>query len=95
MKSDELTSDEVAFARVSVLVVEELARATKAHGPMPTAHHALGVISEELWEFQMEVFKKEKERSRANMRLELTQTAAMCMRALIDLELMDDATQSD
>lgn len=70
----------------------ELRRATAKHGPMASRHEAYGVILEELDEFWDEVKKnpaKMDEASRStwrhNLKVELTQVAAMAARALFDL----------
>ena len=68
-------------------VASEVARAEAQHKPLNSAHEAYAVILEELEEFKAEVFKKAQWRDRTQMRLELIQLAAMCARAVKDLEL--------
>lgn len=82
-----------ADARVVRLVYEELLRARQLHAPMHSAHEAKAVIEEEFEEFWAEVKRREECRDPRKMARELIQTAAMCMRALLDLGLMesDDA----
>jgi hypothetical protein len=70
---------------------EELEIAMEKHKPLNSAHEAYAVILEELDEFWEEVRKKREERSREAMRTELIQTAAMCVRAIHDLDLYDPA----
>jgi hypothetical protein len=75
-------------------VAAEVKRAMSLHPPMHSAHEAFAVIVEELEEFWEDVKinpKKLSEGQRTerleHMRGELTQTAAMCLRALVDLGL--------
>jgi hypothetical protein len=75
-------------------VQDEVVEATAAHGPMTSRHEAFGVILEELDEFWDEVKlnpAKMSPEGRSNweqrMRKELIQTAAMCVRAVLDLGL--------
>lgn len=66
-------------------VRKEMLRATKEHGRIHTAHEAYGIIKEEFEEFWDEVKKKNPMAS--SLLEELKQTAAMCLRTVIDLEL--------
>lgn len=68
-------------------IVAELQRAQSLHAPMANAHEALAVIEEEVFEFKLEVYKKQSTRDKKKMRAELVQSAAMCMRAIIDCDL--------
>ena len=68
-------------------VFDEMLSATDKYGGFNSAHEAYGVILEELEEFWDEVKKKRKLRNTENMRKELVQTAAMCMKAAISLGL--------
>jgi hypothetical protein len=65
---------------------EEMSRAVDSHGPMTTPHEAAAVIREEFEEFWDEV----KQRSHDHQRMadELIQVAAMCNRAVLDLNLL-------
>jgi hypothetical protein len=78
------------FATIAIQVVAEAGRAARIHDPMHSPHEAYGVIKEEFEEFWAEVkafnLPKGKD-TRPNMRLELIQTAAMCIRAIRDLNL--------
>lgn len=65
----------------------ELFAAENAHDKMNSAHEAYAVILEELDEFWEEVRKKRSERLNVRMRDELVQTAAMCVRAIRDLDM--------
>jgi hypothetical protein len=77
------------LARIEVLVEREIHKAMEKHESMHSPHEAYAVILEELDEFWEEV-KKQKP-SNANMRVELTQVAAMAMRAIHNLKLLEDA----
>ena len=68
-------------------VFDEMLSATEKYGGFNSAHEAYGVILEELDEFWDEVKKKRSLRNTDNMRTELVQTAAMCMKAAISLGL--------
>ena len=74
--------------KVTADVRHELAMAMEAHLPLNSVHEAYAIILEELDEFWEEVRKNQKNRSPDNMRLELTQIAAMACRAMIDLNLL-------
>ncbi len=75
--------------RAAQLALDELGRARAGNGPMASAHEAYAVILEELDEFKAEVFKKSSQRSRLRMRSELVQVAAMALRALVDLSVLE------
>jgi len=63
----------------------ECERARRKHAPMHSPHEAYGVIGEEFDEFWDEV--RAQQHDKAAMRKELIQTAAMCVRAIRDLNL--------
>lgn len=75
--------------------IAELYRATDMHGHMHSVHEAYAVILEELDEFWDEVKTKvpkeagplQRSIHRSRMQRELIHTAAMCCRAVIDLDL--------
>ena len=76
------------------LIANEALLAMEFHPPLRNAHEAYAVILEELEEFWEQVKINPRKLSEAEhttrleqMRIELTQTAAMCLRALVDLEL--------
>lgn len=75
-------SDDVLAA-----VASELTKARDQHAPLNSAHEAYAVILEELDEFKAEVWKSRRNRSRAAMRAELIQIAAMAIRTIEDLSL--------
>lgn len=93
MNSSTISLDAMAIAAVA----EELNRARSLHPvAMNSAHEAYAVIAEELDEFWEEVRARRSDRNRLNMREELLQTAAMCVRAITDLGLFKQAvTPSD
>ena len=71
-------------------VALEAKRASDIYEPMNGPHEAYAIIKEEFEEFWDEVkaYSIPKGRdTRANMRLELIQTAAMCIRTIKDLGL--------
>jgi hypothetical protein len=69
------------------MVQAELERATGIHAPMPTEHHAYGVMYEELEEWRLEV----KAHDRAKAITELVQLAAMVRRCARDVYRLGDA----
>lgn len=68
-------------------VGEELRCAMKKHAPMHSAHEAFAVILEEVDEYKAEVWKQKLHKE--NAAKELLQIAAMSLRAIFDLELID------
>lgn len=68
-------------------VGQELEQAMREHAPaFASMHEAHSVILEELEEFWEEVRKKRSERSEPRMRYELTQLAAMAVKAMLQLK---------
>ncbi len=65
----------------------ELDGATQKFAPFASDHEAYGVITEEYREYETHVFKKAGARDREEMRQELVQIAAMCVRAVVELHL--------
>lgn len=63
----------------------EVERAEGLHAPLNSMHEAYAVILEELDEFWEEVRKKSGERNHVNARTELIQTAAMCVRTILNV----------
>lgn len=77
--------------RFEELVEEELVSAKDMHpGDFNSPHEALGVIQEEVHEFQCEVFLKPIQRNRGRMLKELVQVGAMAQRAAEDLGLLEE-----
>jgi hypothetical protein len=68
-------------------VRDELSLAMAKHPAMTNAHEAYAIILEELDEFWAEVKSQGHQRSPEKMREELLQTAAMAIRAIVDLKL--------
>ncbi len=68
-------------------VLNEFRRATAKHPPMHSHHEAYAVIKEEFEEYWTEVMKGGKTCPRVpeQLRQELVETAAMCLRAIHDL----------
>lgn len=79
---------------VLIDVYNEVTRAIKLHKPLASLHEAHSVIAEEFdefWDFVKMNPKKMNDDARAewrkHIREELIQTAAMCVRAVYDLNL--------
>ena len=74
---------------VTEQVAQEVRRAIQIHRGMRCAHEAYAVILEELDEFweQVKINPAKQALRKGRLRSELIQTAAMCVRAVIDLEL--------
>lgn len=86
LEAQELLEKEKAVRQELLHVEAEVFRAMGMHSPLNSAHEAYSVILEELEEYKAEVFKKRSLRDRDAMRTELIQTAAMCIRAIVDLK---------
>ena len=71
--------------QISEEVSNELHQIRQQQRPFNSAHEAYGVISEEVAEFFDEVRLKRKDRNPLRMRHELTQIAAVAIRAATDL----------
>ena len=69
-----------------------VARQRKGDGDVPSHHHALSTIQEEVTEYQSQVWKKDKSQDRFNMVSELVQIAARAQQAAEDL-LPDELNQ--
>ena len=67
------------------LVVEELVKARKKHGPMLSVHEGYAVILEELDEVWDEVKKRTKERDLDNLLIELIQVSSMAQKMAEDI----------
>ena len=61
----------------------EFLRASSIHPVLHSKHEALAVIEEEFLELREDIF--EKYHADTDIREEATQTAAMCMRLMVDL----------
>ena len=64
---------------------EEVIRAEEIHKPINSLHEGYAVIAEELDEFWDQVKLKTHERDLMEIRSELIQTAAMCVRTILDV----------
>ncbi len=69
------------------LVAAELASARDGHDPINSLHEGLGVLQEEVFEFQLEVYKKRSKRNLKKTLAELVQVAAMAQRCAEDVLL--------
>ncbi len=73
----------------ATLVDNELQQARVAHAALHSAHEGLAVIQEEVFELQMEVYKRRAARSNEAMLKELVQVGAMAQRMAEDLDLIE------
>lgn len=78
------------MAQITGAVLTELERAVEKHRPMNSAHESYAVILEELDEFWEVVREKDPMQHKDEVAKELIQTAAMCCRAILDLELDEE-----
>jgi glycyl-tRNA synthetase beta subunit len=91
------TVENPPFTKIAGVVSQievEVRRAVQLHKGMNSLHEAYAVIREELDEFWEQVkvnprkLEPEAQRRRlAELRTELIQTAAMCVRSIVDLDL--------
>lgn len=65
----------------------ELEEAIARYPSMFTRHDAYAIILEELDEVWDEIKSKDSDFDQKRLRIELTQVAAMCVRAILDLRL--------
>lgn len=79
---------EVRIDKALAVVRAEVLRAMLKHAPMHSSHEAFGVIYEE---FVIEFGEAMKANDAAAQCLEIMQTGAMCVRALCDVYMKDDA----
>lgn len=77
--------EQLAVLELAMDIAEEVERARKLWPPMHSLHEAYAVILEEFKEVEAETFKRQNTRDAAAVRKELIHTAAMCMRAILDL----------
>ncbi len=68
-------------------IEEEVERAQKLHPPIHSLHEGYAVIAEELDEFWEQVRLKAERRDPEAVRNELIQTAAMCVRTLLNVRI--------
>lgn len=85
---------QIALDKLVHEIAGEVYRASILFPPHHSPHESLGVIEEEFEEFKMEVFDfnlRKGRDTRSKMRTELTQLAAMAVRAILDLDLPKEA----
>lgn len=70
---------------IATAIVTEVARAEKLHAPINSLHEGYAVIAEELDEFWDQVKLKARDRDPVSVRTELIQTAAMCVRTILNV----------
>lgn len=73
--------------KFAALVEAELKGARKGHAPINSLHEGLSVLQEEVFEFQLEVYKKRSKRNLKKTLAELVQVAAMAQRTAEDVLL--------
>src|SRR5208282_5218723 len=76
--------------QLAVDIVLEVQRSTQLHGSINSVHEALGIMVEEFDEYQKEVYAYNLHKgrdTRAKMRTELIQLAAMALKAIYCLEM--------
>jgi hypothetical protein len=71
------------------MVDVELQKARSRHANQHSLHEGLAVLQEEVFELQLEVYKKARERDRRKVLTELVQVGAMAQRMAEDLGLME------
>lgn len=81
MKAVDIQNMEIALGEIA----NELERAIGLHGPMNSLHEAYAVILEELDEVWDHVKLKQSLRDMKEVRKELIQTAAMCVKTIIQI----------
>lgn len=70
---------------VSIDIADETYKAIDDYPPFHSAHEGWAVIEEESIELRDEIFIKQGERDWGKMRHEAIQTAAMCLRLIVDI----------
>ncbi len=70
---------------VAIAIVTEVVRAEKLHPPINSLHEGYAVIAEELDEFWEQVRLKARDRDPLAVRTELIQTAAVCVRTILNV----------
>jgi len=83
-----MSTTSILDADIIERIAAEVARARDLHPPINSAHEGYAVILEELDEFKVEVWKKQRLRDRDQMLAELIQCAAMCVRVAVDIGLL-------
>ena len=65
-------------------ILHEYVKATEIYGPFSSYHEGYAIILEELEELWDEIKKKPEERNSVRIKREAIQTAAMCLRFIVD-----------
>lgn len=78
-------ADELDVMELAMDIADEVIRARKLWPPMHSLHEAYAVIEEELDEVKEHMKLRQNTRVATEVRKELIHTAAMCMRAILDL----------
>ena len=80
-----IASDIFGLQTVLDEIGDELQRAEQMHAPINSLHEGYAVIAEELDEFWDQVKRKARDRDPVAVRTELIQTAAMCVRTILNV----------
>ena len=73
------------YEPIVAAIVNEVERAEQLHKPINSLHEGYAVIAEELDEFWDHVKRKARDRDPVAVRMELIQTAAMCVRTITNV----------
>lgn len=86
---EDLETKQVAQKRTQILIDihKETNKAYEKHGKLSSIHEAYAVLLEEVDEFWDEVKKKASKRNKKNMKKELVQIAAMCLKTIESFDL--------
>lgn len=73
------------YEPIVTAIVNEVERAEQLHKPINSLHEGYAVIAEEMDEFWDQVKLRSEKRDPVAVRTELIQTAAMCVRTILNV----------